>query len=87
MPKTSRRPSVLTPTAMMTEGVYSQATYTAVAIPTAQTQQNAHIYEDAEKMRNPNRMIALTQQPKRKLGRNEPCWCGSRNKYKRCHGR
>jgi preprotein translocase subunit SecA len=21
-----------------------------------------------------------------KLGRNEPCWCGSGKKYKRCHG-
>ncbi|EIZ0312434.1 SEC-C metal-binding domain-containing protein [Vibrio parahaemolyticus] len=20
-----------------------------------------------------------------KLGRNEPCWCGSKKKYKRCH--
>lgn len=23
----------------------------------------------------------------RKVGRNEPCWCGSGKKYKRCHGR
>ena len=22
---------------------------------------------------------------KRKLGRNDPCWCGSGKKYKRCH--
>jgi len=21
-----------------------------------------------------------------KVGRNEPCWCGSGKKYKRCHG-
>jgi preprotein translocase subunit SecA len=21
-----------------------------------------------------------------KLGRNDPCWCGSGKKYKRCHG-
>jgi uncharacterized protein YecA (UPF0149 family) len=21
-----------------------------------------------------------------KIGRNEPCWCGSGKKYKRCHG-
>jgi preprotein translocase subunit SecA len=21
-----------------------------------------------------------------KLGRNEPCWCGSGKKYKKCHG-
>ena len=23
----------------------------------------------------------------KKLGRNEPCWCGSGKKYKHCHGR
>jgi preprotein translocase subunit SecA len=22
-----------------------------------------------------------------KIGRNEPCWCGSGKKYKLCHGR
>jgi preprotein translocase subunit SecA len=22
-----------------------------------------------------------------KIGRNDPCWCGSGKKYKRCHGR
>ena len=22
-----------------------------------------------------------------KIGRNEPCWCGSGRKYKQCHGR
>ncbi len=25
-------------------------------------------------------------QPPPKLGRNEPCWCGSGKKYKHCHG-
>ena len=24
--------------------------------------------------------------PDPKLGRNEPCWCGSGKKYKKCHG-
>lgn len=24
--------------------------------------------------------------PKRKIGRNDPCWCGSGQKFKRCHG-
>jgi preprotein translocase subunit SecA len=23
----------------------------------------------------------------KKLGRNEPCWCGSGKKYKHCHGK
>jgi len=22
-----------------------------------------------------------------KIGRNDPCWCGSGAKYKKCHGR
>ncbi|HXJ47979.1 MAG TPA: SEC-C metal-binding domain-containing protein, partial [Candidatus Acidoferrum sp.] len=25
--------------------------------------------------------------PQGKIGRNDPCWCGSGKKYKRCHGR
>jgi preprotein translocase subunit SecA len=25
--------------------------------------------------------------PNAKIGRNDPCWCGSGRKYKRCHGR
>jgi preprotein translocase subunit SecA len=25
--------------------------------------------------------------PAHKIGRNDPCWCGSGKKYKRCHGR
>jgi preprotein translocase subunit SecA len=24
---------------------------------------------------------------KQKIGRNDPCWCGSGKKYKQCHGR
>jgi preprotein translocase subunit SecA len=26
-------------------------------------------------------------EPTHKIGRNDPCWCGSGKKYKRCHGR
>ena len=25
--------------------------------------------------------------PHEKLGRNDPCWCGSKRKFKQCHGR
>ncbi len=28
---------------------------------------------------------AADVQPKKKLGRNDPCWCGSGKKYKKCH--
>jgi len=27
------------------------------------------------------------RRPHRKLGRNDPCWCGSGKKYKHCHMR
>jgi SEC-C motif len=27
----------------------------------------------------------MPSQPNRKLGRNDPCWCGSGKKYKNCH--
>jgi preprotein translocase subunit SecA len=32
---------------------------------------------------------AATREPARtgpKVGRNDPCWCGSGKKYKKCHG-
>lgn len=31
--------------------------------------------------------IAIKEQPKVKLGANEPCYCGSKVKFKRCHGK
>ncbi|UST96763.1 YecA family protein [Pseudomonas siliginis] len=30
---------------------------------------------------------AFSQRPARNPGRNEPCWCGSGTKFKKCHGR
>jgi preprotein translocase subunit SecA len=30
---------------------------------------------------------AVGGDPQHKIGRNDPCWCGSGKKYKRCHGR
>ncbi|MFC1978553.1 SEC-C metal-binding domain-containing protein [Chloroflexota bacterium] len=32
------------------------------------------------------RLFALKKRPiPEKIGRNEPCWCGSNKKYKNCH--
>ena len=31
--------------------------------------------------------VAAGGPPAGKIGRNDPCWCGSGKKYKRCHGR
>lgn len=75
-------------------GTYHQAQSFAVYIPTARTEENAHIYENAARMDQRTRAVNLNQ-PKnvialgktKKLGRNDPCPCGSGAKYKRCHGR
>ena len=48
---------------------------------------------NSEVSSNSKKSIAPTSQPasqnggttKKKLGRNDPCWCGSGKKYKRCH--
>jgi len=32
-----------------------------------------------------NSFLKTEQQEIPKLGRNDPCWCGSGKKYKRCH--
>jgi len=29
----------------------------------------------------------VVKRPDQKIGRNEPCWCGSGKKFKFCHGR
>jgi len=39
-------------------------------------------------IREPAAVAAGRQEPaKTKLGRNDPCWCGSGKKYKKCHGK
>jgi preprotein translocase subunit SecA len=32
-----------------------------------------------------NQPSAINHQPLKKIGRNDPCWCGSGKKWKRCH--
>jgi uncharacterized protein YecA (UPF0149 family) len=65
-----------------------------VRIPTARTEENARIYEDAARMAQPARALnlrqpgnAITHGKTTKPSRNDPCPCGSGTKYKRCHGR
>jgi len=31
-------------------------------------------------------LVPVVRAPKEKIGRNDPCWCGSGKKYKLCHG-
>ncbi|MCL5781990.1 MAG: SEC-C metal-binding domain-containing protein [Patescibacteria group bacterium] len=30
---------------------------------------------------------ALPRNDHKEIGRNDPCWCGSGKKYKKCHGK
>jgi preprotein translocase subunit SecA len=34
----------------------------------------------------PDTLVPLVKEKHEKLGRNDPCWCGSGKKYKLCHG-
>jgi hypothetical protein len=76
------------------DGAYHRAQPFAVCIPTARTEENAHIYEDAARMAQPTRAVSLKKSKNviapvkaKKVGRNDPCPCGSGIKYKKCHGR
>jgi hypothetical protein len=74
-------------------GTYYDAQFFEVQIPKDQTEENVHIYEDAERMVHPNRALNLAQsrngmpnEKTKKQGRNDPCSCGSGKKFKSCHG-
>jgi preprotein translocase subunit SecA len=41
----------------------------------------------AEAKKNGNGKMDTFVRSKQKIGRNDPCWCGSGKKYKHCHGR
>jgi hypothetical protein len=78
----------------LANGSYLGAKAFTVAVPTAQTEENAYIYEDAARMAQPARAINLKETARvlkaadgRKPRRNAPCPCGSGAKFKRCHGR
>jgi preprotein translocase subunit SecA len=45
---------------------------------------NAQSIDGGDKEEDTSRPIKKTEQEK--IGRNEPCWCGSGKKFKKCHG-
>ena len=60
-----------------------------VVVPPPGTQERRLIEEDAQGLINRSRSMAQAQAaPKAptKTGRNQPCWCGSGKKFKKCHG-
>jgi len=72
---------------------YEKAQYFKAYAPPERSEKNAHIFEDAQRMSqrtrtlNPSRAVNTSPGHARKIGRNEPCPCGSGAKYKKCHGR
>ncbi len=73
------------------DGVYRRAQLFVVQVPAEQTEENAHVYEDAARMQErtgvlefrPPRSAAPPEKAK-KTGRNDPCPCGSGKKFKKC---
>lgn len=72
---------------------YKNAQCFKVDTPSKQIAKNAHIFDDAKRMSLKKKanapQTADKSKPKKakRIGRNEPCPCGSGVKYKKCHGR
>ena len=73
---------------------YEKAEYFKVYAPSTRSEKNEYIFADAKRMSQRARKVNPTQtvdtstpRRARKIGRNEPCPCGSGVKYKKCHGR
>ncbi|MCL1068696.1 SEC-C domain-containing protein [Shewanella olleyana] len=76
------------------QGVYEAAQHLEINVPVEQTEKNKLIFEDAKRISQQTKSRAvptieekLEPKKKRKVGRNDPCPCGSGKKYKKCHGR
>jgi uncharacterized protein YchJ len=69
---------------------YLNAQTLDVVVPVGRTPENTFIYDDAERMRarfsKSGGSGAKKANSSPRLGRNEPCWCGSGRKFKKCHG-
>ncbi|MEW8687320.1 MAG: SEC-C metal-binding domain-containing protein [Candidatus Thiodiazotropha sp.] len=75
-------------------GIYNKAQHFKVDVPSERTEENAHVFDDAKLMSQrtittypSHRKDKTEPRHTKKIGRNEPCPCGSGKKYKRCHGR
>jgi len=78
-----------------TAGEFSRAVSVGIVVPTKDSTEyrklraesaEARAREELTKLRQPKVEAAATPPP-RKMGRNEPCFCGSGKKFKRCHGK
>jgi preprotein translocase subunit SecA len=65
----------------------SRASYESQVDPQSPTPYAAMVGDEAEAEAPPAPMTTVVKSPQQKIGRNEPCWCGSGKKFKFCHGR
>lgn len=73
-------------------GGYVRAELLGIDVPSPSDPEIAALREEAEKMkqrafsiRSPERELH-SEGKQKKIRRNEPCWCGSGKKFKKCHG-
>ena len=66
----------------------SGASVTTQLLPglTSQTAQNVQLRKGEETLDTGSARSASLSPDGEKIGRNDPCWCGSGKKFKRCHG-
>ena len=53
---------------------------------TSPTPRNVQLQKGDERLDSGQASAAGQSPDGEKIGRNDPCWCGSGKKYKRCHG-
>jgi hypothetical protein len=69
-------------------GEYSRAVSVGIIVPAKDSAEYARFRAEAAaaQERAARERLAAPAAPHGKIGRNEPCWCGSGKKFKRCHG-
>jgi hypothetical protein len=73
-------------------GEYSRAVSVGIILPPPDSTEYGRYRAEAaeakarEGLAQMRRAPVEPESPHRKVGRNEPCWCGSGKKFKRCHG-
>jgi len=76
---------------------YSRAVVLKVDVPPPGSAEHEHARGAAERLQTQQNAVTAAMNheeawspaaapPARTPGRNEPCWCGSGKKFKRCHG-
>jgi preprotein translocase subunit SecA len=78
-PARPRQPLILSGPAEEPVSAFAGATRSAVAAPPAPNRQPPRVGGD-------DAVVKTVRRDQPKVGRNDPCPCGSGKKYKKCHG-